>query len=163
MSDSLQPLGLWPSMLLCPWDHPGKNTGVGSQSLLQGIFWSQESNSHPLHLWHCWQAGSLPLCLNLSLTCLLTTQGAISECPTLQHERESQALPVNFSPFTKEETRREDKRLTGDSSLTPRLLWLSSEPSRAGTLWTPSNVFKWMNSRAKEAHPLRCGYQSRKC
>ena len=24
--------------LLCPWDSPGKNTGVGSHSLLQGIF-----------------------------------------------------------------------------------------------------------------------------
>ena len=24
--------------LLCPWDSPGKNTGVGSYSLLQGIF-----------------------------------------------------------------------------------------------------------------------------
>ena len=24
--------------LLCPWDSPDKNTGVGSHSLLQGIF-----------------------------------------------------------------------------------------------------------------------------
>ena len=55
---------------------------------------------------------------------------------------------------------REEKRLTGGSSLTPRLLWLSSEPSRASTPWSPGNVFKWMNSQAKEAHPLRCGYQS---
>ena len=23
---------------LCPWDSPGKNTGVGSHALLQGIF-----------------------------------------------------------------------------------------------------------------------------
>ena len=27
-----------PTRLLCPCDSPGKNTGVGSQSLLQGIF-----------------------------------------------------------------------------------------------------------------------------
>ena len=27
----------WPARLLCPWDSPGKNTGVGSLSLLQGI------------------------------------------------------------------------------------------------------------------------------
>ena len=26
---SLQPYGLYPSRLLCPWDPPGKNTGVG--------------------------------------------------------------------------------------------------------------------------------------
>ena len=31
-----QPLGLQSARLLCPWDFPGKNTGVGSLSLLQG-------------------------------------------------------------------------------------------------------------------------------
>ena len=29
MSDSLQPHGLQPTRLLCPWDFPGKSTGVG--------------------------------------------------------------------------------------------------------------------------------------
>ena len=28
-------------MLLCPWNFPGKNTGVGSHSLLQRIFLTQ--------------------------------------------------------------------------------------------------------------------------
>jgi len=28
-SDSLRPHGLYPTRLLCPWDSPGKNTGVG--------------------------------------------------------------------------------------------------------------------------------------
>ena len=37
MSDSLQPHGL-PTRLLCPRNSPGKNTGVGCHSLLQGIF-----------------------------------------------------------------------------------------------------------------------------
>ena len=37
VSDSLQPHGLWPARLLCPWNFPGKTTGVGSHSLLQGI------------------------------------------------------------------------------------------------------------------------------
>ena len=44
MSDSLQPYGLSPARLLCPWDSPGKNTGVGSHTLLQGIFLTQVSN-----------------------------------------------------------------------------------------------------------------------
>ena len=30
--------------ILCPWDSPGKNTGVGSHALLQGIFLAQGSN-----------------------------------------------------------------------------------------------------------------------
>ena len=33
MSDSLQTPGPQPARLLCPWDFPGKNTGVG---LVQG-------------------------------------------------------------------------------------------------------------------------------
>ena len=41
MSDSLQPHGQQPSRLLCPWNSPGKNTGVGSQSILLGIFPTQ--------------------------------------------------------------------------------------------------------------------------
>ena len=44
-------------MLLCPWDFPGKNTGLGCHFLLQGIFLNQRLN---LHLWH-WQVDSLPL------------------------------------------------------------------------------------------------------
>ena len=37
---------------LCPWDFPGKNTGVGCYFLLQGIFLTQGSNLHPLYLLH---------------------------------------------------------------------------------------------------------------
>ena len=32
---------LQPIRLFCPWDFPGKNTGVGFHFLLQGIFLSQ--------------------------------------------------------------------------------------------------------------------------
>ena len=35
---------LWPHGLYSPWNFPGQNTGVGSHSLLQGIFPTQESN-----------------------------------------------------------------------------------------------------------------------
>ena len=45
VSDSLRPHGLKPARLLCPWDSPGKNTGVGCHALLQGIFPTQGSNS----------------------------------------------------------------------------------------------------------------------
>ena len=39
-----------PIDILCPWDSPGKNTGVGSHSLLQGIFLTQ---GWKLGLPHC--------------------------------------------------------------------------------------------------------------
>ena len=53
---------LWtvPQESLCPWDSPGKNTGVGCYAFLQGIFLTQGSNSHLLCILH-WQVGSLPL------------------------------------------------------------------------------------------------------
>ena len=60
MSNSLQPHGLKPTKLLCPWDSPGKNTGVGCHFLFQGIFLTQGLNPHLLCLLH-WQADSLPL------------------------------------------------------------------------------------------------------
>ena len=34
--------------LLCPWDFPGKNTGVSCHFFLQGIFPTQRSNPDPL-------------------------------------------------------------------------------------------------------------------
>ena len=43
VSDSLQPH--W----YCPWNPPGQNAGVGSLSLLQGIFLTQGSNPGLLH------------------------------------------------------------------------------------------------------------------
>ena len=49
MSDSLQHHGLYPARLLCPWDYPGKNTGVGCHFLLQVIS-TQESNPHLLQV-----------------------------------------------------------------------------------------------------------------
>ena len=42
---------------LCPWDSPGKNTGMGCHFFLQGIFPTQGSNPCLLH----WQTDSLPL------------------------------------------------------------------------------------------------------
>ena len=35
--------------LLCLWNSPGKSTGMGSHSLLQGIFLTQELNQYLLH------------------------------------------------------------------------------------------------------------------
>ena len=66
-SDSLQPHGLQPTRLLCPWDFPGKNTGWVPKP-------SSRASSQPrdwtcvLHLLH-WQADSLPLRHLGSLSC----------------------------------------------------------------------------------------------
>ena len=49
MSNSVQSQGLYSARLLCPWDFPGKSTGVGCCFLLQGIFLIQGSNPGFLH------------------------------------------------------------------------------------------------------------------
>ena len=49
LSGSVQPCGLQPARLLCPWKSAGKNTGVGCHALLQGIFLTQGLNPSLLH------------------------------------------------------------------------------------------------------------------
>ena len=44
MHSSLQFHALWPTGLLCPWDFPGKNTGVSCHLFLQGLLPTQRSN-----------------------------------------------------------------------------------------------------------------------
>ena len=49
VSYSLWPHGLQAARLLCPWNSPGKNTGVGCHALLQDIFPTQGLNPDFLH------------------------------------------------------------------------------------------------------------------
>ena len=60
MSDSLRSYEPQPARLLCRWDTPGMNPGVGGHVLFQGIFLTQGSNPCLLCLLN-WQVGSLPL------------------------------------------------------------------------------------------------------
>ena len=60
VSDPLWPQEVWPTRLLCPWNFPDNNTGVGCHFLLQGIFLTQGLNQGLLHLLH-WQVDFLPL------------------------------------------------------------------------------------------------------
>ena len=42
VSDSFTTPWTVPARLLCPWDSPGKNTGVGCHSLPRGSFWPRD-------------------------------------------------------------------------------------------------------------------------
>ena len=53
----MTPWTIVPARLLCPWDFPGKNTGVGTHVPLQEIFPTQGSTPCLQH----WQADCLPL------------------------------------------------------------------------------------------------------
>ena len=60
VSNSTRPYGLQPTRLLCPWDSPGKNTGVSWRSSSRGSSWPGDRIGVSLCLLH-WQEGSLPL------------------------------------------------------------------------------------------------------
>ena len=60
VSDSLWPSRLQPTRLLCPWNFPGRNTGVGCYFLLQESVSTHGPNPRLLRLLH-WQADSLLL------------------------------------------------------------------------------------------------------
>ena len=68
VSTSLQPYGLQSSKLLCPWNYPCKNTGVGCHFLLQRIFPTQVLHPHLLH----WKVDSLSETLRKLISILFT-------------------------------------------------------------------------------------------
>ena len=81
MSDSLQPYGPQPARILCPWESPAMNTGVGCHALLQGIFSIQESNPCLLCLL-LWQADSVPaapICINIYINIYYSSDALLSE------------------------------------------------------------------------------------
>ena len=73
--------------LLCPWDSPSKNTGVGCHALLQGIFLTQ-----PMQ----WQASSLPLAHHL-FQCYYIKHNTSDSKNTNESITNSQSLPKLMS------------------------------------------------------------------
>ena len=51
LSDSSRPHGLQPTRLLCPWDFPGKSTGVGRHCLLWTRSMSFSNLKRPWRMW----------------------------------------------------------------------------------------------------------------
>ena len=88
MYNSLQPHGLQPTRLLCPWDSPGKNTGVGIHSFLLRIFPTQGLNLSP-----ALQADSLP-------SKLLPDPHLDPECMFAFKIFNSEILPSSHNPLT---------------------------------------------------------------
>ena len=171
-SDSLWPHGRLSARLLCPWDSPGKNTGEYCHALLQGIFPSQGSNPHLLHLL-CWQEDSLPLS-HLGIPSqrqnrLKTTIVAIGIAAKM-----SQALSLYFRSL----------RFQGDGGGKPRNgreLWRwglerIKEPQRTQnqTWYFPLNIEQyllhmllnqtWAHSlKSSKADPVILGYGEERC
>ena len=79
VSNSLQHYGLWPARLLCPWDFPGQNTGVGHQTMLFP-FWATKPLHREMQLAPHSRRGCL--CLGGEPSSLLLTSGWCSARPS---------------------------------------------------------------------------------
>ena len=89
-------------MLLCPWDFPAKNTGVGCHFLFQGIFPTQKSN---LHLLHCrqtlyllshWDFSWIDVCVCVCV-CVCVSRSVMSDSATPQIVACQASLSMEFS------------------------------------------------------------------
>ena len=101
--------------MLCPWDFPGKNTGVCFHFLLQAIFLTQRLKSWFLH----WQADYLPLThegnpveyysvikMNKIVSLLERWMDLESVILRRKSEREKQRLKINVYIWDREEWHR---------------------------------------------------------
>ena len=111
----LRPQGLQLTRILCPWDFPGKNTGVCCHFLLQGVFLTQREKSRFLH----WQADYLPLThegnpveyysvikMNKIVSLLERWMDLESVILRRKSEREKQRLKINVYIWDREEWHR---------------------------------------------------------
>ena len=87
------PPGLWPTRLLCPWNSSGKNTGLGSHSLLEGIeprspalqadSLLSESPGKPSQSLEAVTNLTVPFLITLSFLMLYLSNGSMSLCSAL--------------------------------------------------------------------------------
>ena len=77
VSDSLRPHGLQLARFLCPWNSPGKNTGVGGHFLLQGPQMVAANSGISL------QAQDFPATYKSITTPYTATYRLLSACPAL--------------------------------------------------------------------------------
>ena len=151
MSNSLWPHGLWPTRLLCPWNSPGKNTGVGSHSLLQGIFPTQRLNPG---LPHCRQ---VPYCLSHQGSPSDTISSVrLLSCPTLCDPMDCSTLgfPVHHQPPELAQTH---IRRVGDAIQPSYPLLFPSPP--AFNLSQHQDLFWWVSSLHQVAKVLELQLQ----
>ena len=112
ISNSLWPHGLQPTRLLCAWNFPGTNTGVGCHFLLQRIFSTQGLNTCLLHLplgrqilYQRCHLGSPRVIQQIRTGCLFYIRWyvcfniTLPICPSLSFPRESVLGEISWWPL----------------------------------------------------------------
>ena len=139
VSDSVTPWTV-ARQLLCPWNFPGKNTGVGCHFPLQGLFLSQGLSLCLLCLLN-WQVDSLPLGF------LLTQM--IKNLPTVQ---ETQVWFLCWEDLLEKEMATHSNILAWRNPWTEEPDWLQSMGSqRVGHDWM-TNTFTTLPISLQGSH-----------
>ena len=149
MSDSLQLHGLEPTRFLCLWNSPGKNTGVGCHSLLQGIFLTQGSNLCLLHcrwILYCLSHQRSP---KTGESWWLLTQALVLKMHT-------SGQTINFDNWMQKETFQRYKAHLSSLQLCPhrisRRLWNLKNHVRQNKSWTNKASLKFWLRNGKSLH-----------
>ena len=78
VSDSFVTPWIVDALLFCPWDFPGKNTGVGCHFLLQGIFGSSQTSAL---FFYCYSNTHTHTTCGLKQhACMLSLQSCLTLC-----------------------------------------------------------------------------------
>ena len=146
MSDSLQPHGLYR-----PWNSPGQNTGVGSLSLIQGIFPTQGLNPGRQHCrWILYQLAEPQEKPKNTGVGSVQSSSVAQSCPTLCDHMDcsTPGLPVHHQLPESTQT---------------QVHWVSdviqpshplSSPSPAFNLSQDQGLFQWVSSLHQVAKVL---------
>ena len=108
MSSSLRPHRLQPLRLLCPWNFPGKNTGMVIHSPLQDIFPTQGLNPSLLHcrqiLYHLSHHREVGMCVCYRSAVTPVTKDSSSKCPINMRLHPHKAFKVCSTLYSKTKT-----------------------------------------------------------
>ncbi|KAB0369703.1 hypothetical protein FD755_018696, partial [Muntiacus reevesi] len=136
-----------PTRLLCPWDSPGRNTGVGCHILLQGIFPTEESNLESLpagstdELTQLMFSGA-DLALNSGNEISLNQLGFPSDVESADPSQES------YSPKSPENKWKAFSEALKQKSTPERLFWIQSRVSCVAVM-SPSLSYMWRLSQVE--------------
>ena len=122
----------------CPWNSPGKNTGVGCHSLFQGIFPTQGLNPGLLHcrkiLYHLSHQGSLNCCIPATIYIAFTlysvqfsrsvAQSCLTLCDPMNYSTPGLLVHHQLPEFTQTHVHR-----VGDAIQPSHPLWSPSPPA----------------------------------
>ena len=147
--NSSRPHRLQPTRLLCPWDSPGENIGLGCQSLLRGIFPTQGSNPGLPH------AGRF-----FSVSATSETQSCRTPCNPMDYTVEF-SWPEQWSglpfPFSRGSSQTRSPAFQADSFPSEPTSASHSVMSNSATPWTIVHRILHARIRKWAAIPLSGG------